>query len=248
MLRFIKNTEPDQKGNRYKWNLEESICKGHDSFFFFLMSLNLWTCSLFFLKWIFSPLYSWWTPCHSSWFSSSLTSFLKSCLSFSPSQRGLVISSLFSVSFHSYSNIYYAFTMRQFLCSYSLPHLLKTRVPEDSVLSPFPHFTLFLSFSSFLSHFSLGPSHSPAWLQQVIWYDIGWYDNILAWYLVHKFVRMFGRHFKINMFKTQLTIFSTLHLPSSSVPYPSAWHCCQPRCLAQKSGNSDSFLLLSLNI
>lgn len=112
--------------------------------------------------------------CYSSQFSSSLTSFLKHCLSFSPSQRGLVITNLFfSVFFHSCSNIYYVFTMRQFPCSYSLPHSLKTGVAKGSVLNPFPHFSLYTL---------LGPSHWLAWLQWSALFS--WCHNSLAWSLV----------------------------------------------------------------
>ena len=109
--------------------------KGHDFFLF----LNLWTGFLF-LKWKFPPFSSWWTPSYPSCFCSAWPPFWSPCLSFSPFQRALVISSLFSVSFHSFSNTYYVFTMRQILCSYCLPHILNIVVPQGSVLSPFSHF------------------------------------------------------------------------------------------------------------
>lgn len=150
-------------------------------------------CSLFFLKWTLPPLFSWWIPSHLSQFCSSLTFFLKPCLSFSPSQGGLIISSqFFSVYFHFFGNIYCVFSLRCSLCSYSSSYSLKTGVPQGLVLSSSP-------FS--LQAFSMGhpiDSHGSR-LQP-------YSDVSLSLSILIKSVWMFCRHYKLNMSQIQWTI------------------------------------------
>ena len=52
ILRLIKDTQPDHKGKKYRWNLEESVCKGNDFLCFWTFEHALYI----FLKWNFPPL------------------------------------------------------------------------------------------------------------------------------------------------------------------------------------------------